>query len=158
MRHLTAVQVRRATPEDVPWLLTQLRDFAAAYPARLRVMGADDFAEDYLGVLIREQYVAIAERDGQPVGLIAGVCAPHPMNPDLMLATELFWFVPLAHRGTRAGLLLLNDFESWVGEAGADCVNFTLEAGSPVNARILEKRGYVLAETQYLRAMPSLVS
>lgn len=143
--------VREAVPADLPWLLTQLRAFASEYPTQRAIWPSDAHAEALVGTLIREQFVAVAEQDGAPVGLIAGVCAPHPLNPDLTVATELFWFVDPAHRGTSAGSRLLSTFDAWASQSGAHLVNMTLEVGSPVSDRVLTKRGYVLAERQYLR-------
>lgn len=105
-----------------------------------------------MGTLIREQFVAVAEdRDGRPVGLIAGVCGPHPLNPDLTIATELAWWVCPPDRGTRAGLELLNAFDAWADARRAHLVNMTLEVGSAVADRTLTRRGYALTERQFLR-------
>lgn len=149
------VLVRRATETDVAWLLVQLRDFAASYPTRRTVWPTDDYAEALVGTLIRTQFVAVAEEDGQPVGLIAGVCQPHALNPDLTIATELAWWVVPPKRGTRAGLLLLDAFDAWANESKAHLVNMTIEVGSPVSDRCLTRRGYAMAERQYLREVVS---
>lgn len=141
--------VRKAVPSDIPWLLTQLREFAAFHPIGPRIMGTDANAEVLLGHLIATQFVAVADAEGTPVGLIAGAVSPHPFNPELRVATELWWFVSPAHRGSRAGLALLDSYEAWAKE-NADVRGMTLEANSPVNPRVLLKRGYQLAETQYV--------
>lgn len=114
-------------------------------------MGTDAHAESLLAHLMDTQLVLVADRDGEPVGLIAGAIAPHPFNPDISVATELWWFVAPAHRGSRAGLALLDAYDAWAA-ANADVKGMTLEATSPVNPRVLLKRGYVLAETQYVGA------
>lgn len=113
-----------------------------------------------MGDLIRGQCVRLATLpDGTPVGLIAGMLAPHPFNPGLRLASELFWFVAPEYRGSRAGLLLLLAFDSWAEQEGAHAVHMALEAGSPVNDRFLTKRGYRKAEVHYLRdVLPEMVS
>lgn len=113
-------------------------------------MGEDAYAEVFLGTLIGTGYCTVVEWQGEPVGVIAGMLAPHPFNPDLTVATELWWWVTPEHRGSRAGLLLLDDFDAWAN-ANAELVNMTLEAGSPIGDKVLLKRGYQLAEHQYLR-------
>lgn len=143
------MRVRRADPSDIPWLIGQLRTFAASHPLGPRLMGSDAHAEALLAHLLATQFVAIADAEGTPVGLIAGALAPHPFNGDLLIATELFWWVTPPHRGTRAGLMLLDAYDAWATEH-ADVKGMTLEAGSPVNPRVLEKRGYRLAEHQYV--------
>lgn len=143
--------IRCGRDSDGPWVCEQLRAFAAQYPTRRAIWPTDAYAEALVGTLIREQFVAIAEQDGQPVGLIAGLAAPHPLNPALLVATELAWWVVPPARGTRAGLLLLDAFDAWAEQSGADLVNMTLEAGSPVSDRCLTRRGYALTERQYVR-------
>lgn len=148
------MRVRLAGFADVPWLLHELRAFASAYPvqsARFPVVGSDAHAEALVGHLIRTQYVAVAEReDGQLVGLVAGVLQPHPFNPDLTIAAELWWWVTPPARGSRAGLLLLADLERWAAEADAPLV-LTTEATTAVTDRHLLRRGYVPVERQWLR-------
>ena len=143
------MRVRRADISDIPWLIGQLRAFAASHPIGPRIMGTDAHCEVLLAHLIDTQYVALADADGTPVGLIAGALAPHPFNPNLVIATELWWWVNPPDRGTRAGLMLLDAYDEWAS-ANADIKGMTLEAGSPVNPRALEKRGYALAEHQYV--------
>jgi len=144
-------RVRPAGPTDVPWMLEQLQAFAAAYGTRRSLFGDAEHAEALVGTLIDTQFVAIAEADGQPVGLVAGALVPHPFNPDLQVANELWWWVVPPARGSRAGALLLDAFDEWADDSGADLVNFTLEADSPVRDRSLEKRGYRLMEKQFVR-------
>ena len=149
MLQIAWVRVRRAVPGDIPWLVTQLREFAALHPIGARIMGSDSHAEAILAHLIDTQFVAVAEADGTPVGLIAGAVAPHPFNPDLAMATELWWWVVPPARNTRAGLALLDAYDTWA-DTVADLKGMTLEASSPVNPRTLLKRGYQLAEYQYI--------
>jgi N-acetylglutamate synthase-like GNAT family acetyltransferase len=144
------MRVRKAEPADIPWLIAQLREFAALHPIGPRVMGSDDHCEALLAHLIETHYVAIAETDGTRVGLIAGAIAPHPFNPSLSVATELWWWVSPPARGSRAGSLLLAEYEAWANTA--DIKSFTLEADSPVHPKMLERLGYSLAETQYVGA------
>jgi len=141
--------IRRATHEDVPWLLQELRAFAGWNG--LRLFGDEAHAEALVGQLIETQFVAIATRGDNRLGLIAGVINPHPFNPDLDMATELWWWVTPDARGSSAGARLLDAFDQWADESGADLVSFTLESESPVNPRTLERRGYRLAEYQFVR-------
>lgn len=144
----TMLVIRRATHDDVPWLVRELRAFATWNG--LRLFGDEAHAEALLGSLIDTQFVAIAMQDDEPVGLIAGTAGPHPFNPDRVMATELWWWVTPPARGSSAGARLLNAFDEWANEH-ADLVSFTLEADSPVNPRTLERRGYRLMEYQFVR-------
>jgi len=144
-------RVRPAERADVPWVLEQLRAFASSYGTRRSLFGDTEHAEALVGTLLDTQFVAIAEVDGERVGLIAGTLSPHPFNPDINVATELWWWVTPPARGSRAGLMLLDAFDDWADASEADLVNFTLEADSPVRERTLEKRGYRLMEKQFVR-------
>lgn len=143
--------VRAATDNDIPWLLAELRSFASWYGTRQSLFGDVAHAEALLGHLIETQFVAIAERGPDRLGLIAGTVSPHPFNPDLRLATELWWWVTPDARGTRAGAMLLDAFDQWADDSDVDWVTFTLEAQSPVRDHTLEKRGYRLMEKQFVR-------
>ena len=142
--------MRRATVEDVPWLLAELREFAAHYPiSNVSLFGSDTHAEGLLLALIVGQYVAIAHRGDERLGLIAGGLAPHPYNPDLIVASELWWWVTPEHRGTRAGYALLAAFHRWARDAGADLVTMTLASNSQVRPDALERMGYRETERAY---------
>lgn len=141
--------IRLATHDDVPWLKQELRAFANWNG--LRLFGDEAHAEALLGQLIETQFVAVATRGDDRLGLIAGVMSPHPFNPDIKMATELWWWVTPDARGSSAGARLLDAFDLWANDSGADLVSFTLEAESPVNPRALERRGYRLMEYQFVR-------
>lgn len=147
--------VRRAAPDDVPWLCDALRAFAADYPAPVPLYADHAHAEALVRSLIGGQFVAVAEHesDGR-VGLIAGLCQPHPFNPGLQVATELWWWVTPAARGTSAGGRLFAAFEAWALEAGAGAIAMTLETTSPLMDEALTRRGYVACERQFLRMVP----
>lgn len=147
----TNVTVRRAVPGDVPWLLPQLREFADGFGSDYEMWPGDDDAELILRQMIGAAvfFVAVTE-EGMGVGYIVGHLAPHYFNPRLFVLSELAWWVAPEHRGSRAGLLLLNAFLE-VGDRSAHWVSFTLEAKSPVNERTLTRRGFTLYERAYLR-------
>lgn len=141
------VTVRSADQSDIPWLLTQLRVFDEF--SEMDLMPDDDTAVDILLKLIELHPFFIAESD-ERVGFIAGALHPHPYNPRVIQLTETFWWVDERYRGSRAGLLLLDAFDDF-GDSHAHRVVMTREAKSPINERVLTKRGYVLTELSYLR-------
>lgn len=145
------MRIRAASADDIPWLVGELRAFASEYPVPLPIAGDDAYLAGVLGHLIAEgQYVAVAERDGRPVGTIAGALHPHPFNPGLHMVGEYFWWVVPEERGSRAGLLLLRGLEAFAAEHGVPLV-LTTEATSAIADRTLLRRGYTLAERQWVR-------
>lgn len=154
-RIIALMLVRRAAPSDVPWLCDALRAFAADYPAPIALYQDEAHSAGLIGHLIDQQFVALAihATDG-PVGLIAGVCEPHPFNPGLLVATELWWWVQPAARGTSAGGRLFAAFEAWATEQQAGAIAVTLESNSPLADEAMTRRGYLPVERQFLRALP----
>lgn len=142
--------VRRGTPEDIGWLVDQLKDFSLFYGTKRPLYTSEDFARKGLEKIINEHLLIIAEKDGVgPVGFIAGLFVPHVFNPDIFVLNEAFWWVPELYRGTRAGALLLREFVAW-GKKEADWILFTLENESPVNETALLRHGFTFKERSYL--------
>jgi hypothetical protein len=145
------IAIRDARLGDIGWLTGQFRCFAEFFATKHNLMPDEQYVEERLPALIRRGPFFVAEVDEfYPIGFVSGVIAPHAYNPDLRLLHEQFWWVDVAWRGSRAGLLLLNAFNDY-GDAHADWVLFGLEEKSPVNPRTLEKRGFHLHERSYLR-------
>lgn len=144
-----AVTVRPATVDDVPWLIEQLRQFAEFFGSNRSLFEDEGYARAVLPTLIEQHPFFLAVQGDERIGFISGMLAPHPWNPRITLLSEAFWWVSEAHRGGRAGLMLLDAFLS-VGMAKADWIVFTLEEKSPVNPATLERRGFHLHERAYL--------
>lgn len=153
------MEVRRAVSEDVPWLCDALRAFAADYPAPIPLFADAGHVAALVEHLIATHFVAVAVHAVRgPVGLIAGLCQPHPFNPALRIATELWWFVPPEARGTSAGARLFSAFEDWAVAQGAGAIALTLESTTALSDQALTRRGYIPVERQFLRPLPGMVS
>jgi len=139
-----------ANNNDIPWLLEQLQQFDSFVGTKYSMFKSKDFAEKKMIEILKKHLVMIAENDIKPVGFIAGLVHEHLFNPELKVLTEIFWWVDRAHRGTRAGLMLLNSFVEW-GESYCDWISVNLEEKSPVSDRCLTKRGFKVLETSYLK-------
>lgn len=145
------IAVRKANESDAEWLLSQLQDFSRFYGTNKQLFPENtDHARGFLSEMIANHLCLVAGSNGECVGFIAGFYTCHPFNPEIRMLTEAFWWVPEAHRKSKAALMLLNAFVSH-GEANADWVVFTLEHHSPVSDRCLTKRGFKLQERQYLK-------
>lgn len=146
------IMIRKANGSDAEWLGSQLREFSrffgtvrALYPSDPAVALA--IVHHMIATL--EFFVAIDNRTGEPLGFIAGMLGPHPMNPDIRTLSEVFWWVTPARRGSTAGHRLLEHFIEF-GHKRADWIVMTLEAKSPVDPSALERRGFRLHERSYL--------
>lgn len=143
--------IRKANLLDVPWLLAQLRQFDRFFGAKKSLFPEDpEVATAIVEALVTTQPFFIAADVNGRTGFIAGALAPHPYNPELLVLSELFWWVSPEYRGGLAGARLLAHFIDY-GEANADWIQMTLEAGSPVNEHTLTRLGFQLYERSYLK-------
>ena len=77
-------------------------------------------------------------------GFIAGQIMQTVISPD-PVAFELGWMA-----ADRSGLRLLRAFETWAAEQGATLIKMSANGGAA--ERILERRGYRVAEVQMVKA------
>lgn len=142
--------MREGRPDDIDWLVTQLREFSRFFGTRLPLFGDEAFVRAGLEVQIRDHFVAVAvDERGTQLGFIAGILTPHMYNPAIKILCETFWWVMPEHRGTSAGARLLMEFVAF-GKARADWLGFTLEHHSPVREETLIRHGFHLHERHYL--------
>jgi hypothetical protein len=87
--------------------------------------------------------------------------APHYLNPDLLVLTELFWWVVPKYRGGSAGGRLLLEFEEFGRRRGANLICMTLEQRTIdeglIDPRSLLSRGYIEKERAYLLELPEVM-
>ena len=142
------MSVRPAVAADMPWILEQLHAFDQFFGSSRSLFPSMEQAELKLAFLIEHHVFLVAEH-GELQGFIAGMVGPSFFNDAHIYLTELFWWVAPEHRGSRAGLALLNAFVA-KGRELADWVVMTLEAESPVNPETLTRRGFRPKETNFL--------
>lgn len=145
------MDIRRATVDDIPWLLLQLRAFYKFFGETKKELfppGAE--AERKLKLIIGEHLILIAEKPGVgPIGMIGGLVSPHMFNDSILTLSELFWWVDEGHRRSTAGLRLLDAFVEW-GREHVDWITFALEHNSPVRPETLYRRGFQPRESAFL--------
>lgn len=144
------VQIRKATEDDIPWLIPELKKFSTFFNTKHEIFGGESHVTMGLVGIIRHHVLFIATLgDAGPIGFIGGIVTPHLFNPKIKVLAETFWWVDESHRWTKAGLKLLNAFVEY-GKENTNWITFSLENHSPVNERALLKRGFKLHERNYL--------
>lgn len=145
-----SVCIRKAQLSDIDWILGQLKEFADFYNTKRSLFGDLGYSKKVIEVMISEHvfFVAESEQFG-PIGFIAGTLEPHLYNPEIVTLNECFWWVDEKHRGSKAGLLLLNEFVQW-GKKNVDWIWMTLETESPVKDATLVRRGFKEQERSFL--------
>jgi predicted N-acetyltransferase YhbS len=141
--------IRPATSDDLPWLIEQVREFAKFNNTKFFIFPSEEKARAGLIRMMEGHFMRIAEKDGKSVGFIAAWWVMHPYNDELPLLSETFWWVAPEHRQGRAGLMLLDEFVAFAKEH-VKWATFSLLENSPVNERVLLKRGFRKHETAYL--------
>jgi ribosomal protein S18 acetylase RimI-like enzyme len=143
--------IRSANLLDVPWLLDQLREFDQFFGAKKKLFPRDtETATTVLEGLITNQPFFIAADTNGRQGFIAGALTQHPYNPELLVLWEMFWWVAPEYRGSTVGARLLHHFMEYGKANEADWIRMTLETGSPVNPKSLERLGFSEFERGYL--------
>lgn len=144
------IQVRRATFDDIPYLMDELKKFAQFYASKHSLFPSEEYGHSAIHSIIKHHFMLVAENaDAKPIGFIGGMITPHMFNPNIKVFNELFWWVQEEHRKSRAGSMLLEAYIAW-GKENADWLLFTLEENSPVNDRCLTNRGFKLKERNYV--------
>lgn len=142
------MEVRPATKQDIEWIVSELEAFSNFYGSDTPVFGGVPHVTALVETLISSHLMLVCDDSGTNTGLIGGFLGPHLFNPKITVLTELFWWVPEQHRGSKAGRMLLDAFQDF-GKKHATWTTMTLEADSPVPESTLTKRGFVLKERNF---------
>jgi hypothetical protein len=135
--------IRRATAEDIPAIVAMGKRFhgRAGLPGEYDTVATGHFIE----ILCQRGVVLIGDR-----AMIGGMMVPSYCAPAWWQAVELFWWSE-----SRDGIRLLDAFEAWARENGADEVRMSsIERfrGDRIG-RLLAKRGYAVTEVSYGKAV-----
>jgi hypothetical protein len=89
--------------------------------------------------------------DGVAQGILLAHSFEHEFGP-VLLAQERVWWIDPAHRGT-AAVKMLDAYEAWAFEKqGCKFAGMAGMGDDPAVARLYLRRGYVRAETHFLKA------
>lgn len=97
----------------------------------------------------------VAEVDGEVVGAVAGICYPHFLNNNRVVAQELFWWVDPEHRGSTIGNELHDMLVTWASMNGARAF-FMIAINNERSDRIeklYKRKGYEPLERTYVRGI-----
>ena len=142
------VYVRPGNPGDMLWMLEQLKEFSVFFGTKISLY-EESFAIEGLTKLMDNGLTLIAKRGDQRLGFIVGAITPHLFNPNVLVITELLWWVDPKHRNGKAGYLLLQEFIKW-GKNNVDWIIFSLQEKTQVNEETLLKQGFEKIERSYL--------
>lgn len=144
-----SVRVRKATANDLNFIVQELKEFSKDYGSQLLVFHSEEYTHEAMAAFIRDHLFLIAEKNETRMGFMAGAFYTHFFNPTVRVLHEVFWWVKPEHRGSRAAITLLNEFVR-VGQSEANLIIAALGTDTKVNERALVRRGFKATETQYL--------
>ena len=127
--------IRLAREADIPRVIDMTEALAGAVSGPQRVCRIRAGAT-LAGLIVDPQGVVFLSGGG----FIAGQIMQTVISPD-PVAFELGWLAT-----DRSGLRLLRAFEAWAADRGAGLIKMSANGGTA--QRILERRGYAVAEVQ----------
>jgi GNAT superfamily N-acetyltransferase len=145
--------IRPATLRDVPALVTLGGTFLASSIYGAHFTDQPDVMAALITHLITvpDGIVFVGDVDGQVVGAIGLLCAPHVWTGDRSCG-ECFWFVAPDARGS-IGIRLLHAAEAWARSQDATSMQMVSPTGEERVATIYQHAGYVPLETGWVKAL-----
>jgi N-acetylglutamate synthase-like GNAT family acetyltransferase len=154
--------IRRADPTDFPWLLEQLREFAAYFGGSTSLFPTDDEARAFLCNLLDAGHPILIAQNDVRTGFLVGTIGPHPFNSARITAFVLFWWVVPKYRGSMAGGRLLLEFRELARQRGATHLIAALQertiAEGLIDPSSLVALGFHPQERAYLLELPGVIS
>ena len=153
--------IRRAVASDMDRIIALLRDAHDAGGLN-DAGGLTGFVVPFHPAYISRLFMAhVSHRDaccivldhgGMAQGVLMALAAEHPFGP-VRLARETVWWIDLKHRG-RSAIQMLDAYEAWAfNEQGCQFAGMAGMGGDPDVAKLYERRGYVRAETHFLKRL-----
>lgn len=146
------MKIRHAVIEDIPNLLEFGDEYWENTPyASTGMPYREDAYEGVIRHLIENEYFRVVEVDGVIAAFIGAAVAPVALNPDYMVAQEIFWYVAPEHRTNGFGHMLREVYEEEMKTAGvsivtmqdmsssADMENYLLAADYTMTERVFAK-------------------
>ncbi|PWJ73819.1 acetyltransferase (GNAT) family protein [Pseudaminobacter salicylatoxidans] len=89
--------------------------------------------------------------DDRPQGVLMAKAFEHMFGP-VWFAQETLWWIDPAHRG-KAAVQMLDAYEVWAKTRGCAFAGMAGMGADPIVARLYLRRGYRVAETNFLKAL-----
>lgn len=115
----------------------------------------EDARQQFLDIVQGAGEVILAEHEGTAVGMLGFAVHPFPTNRNVLIGTEIVWWVEKEHRGSVVGTELLYTAEQIAKRAyGAEAFNMSkLHNSSPKVADYYKSVGYAETDTSYMKVI-----
>lgn len=147
------MNLRAATIDDFPDIVRMGRKFWDQTAYRDVVYCPDSIAQTCM-TMLNQAMLLVVETD-KVVGSVGGLLVPCYANMDVLIGSELFWWVEPEYRDSGAGKLLLTGIEQAAKARGVQYWSMmALEAVEPDKAAAVYQRfGYSPSERTYTKAL-----
>ena len=147
------IRVRDATIDDTEILIslgTKMREESVvSYPPI-----DHEYARKWVELAVATPgvfLVAIAEDDGEPIGMITAAAGPYCFSPEIRTASDLLFVLP-EHRGGWAAVRLVRKFNQWSDSFGATAtVSVATGVTTERTGKFFEIMGFSPMEKMYRR-------
>ena len=146
--------IKDASQSDIPKIIELARKFHAVSGYE-NIEFDEETVENILITSIDQGLCPIGVVDGKIVGFLAGLAYPAILNANVMVGTEIAWWVEPEFRGKKIAIQLLLRAEENARAKGLYC--WSMMCLEKLNAdgleNIYERLGYEKAEPTYLRIL-----
>ena len=146
--------IKNASQSDIPKIIELARKFHAVSGYE-NIEFDEETVENILITSIDQGLCPIGVVDGKIVGFLAGLAYPAILNANVMVGTEIAWWVEPEFRGKKIAIQLLLRAEENARAKGLYC--WSMMCLEKLNAdgleNIYERLGYEKAERTYLRIL-----
>jgi len=146
--------IKDASQSDVPQIVELARKFHAVSGYE-NIEFDEETVENLLSASIEQGLCPIGVVDDKIVGFLAGLSYPAILNANVMVGTEIAWWVEPEFRGKKIAIQLLLRAEENARAKGLYC--WSMMCLEKLNAdgleNIYERLGYEKAERTYLRIL-----
>jgi GNAT superfamily N-acetyltransferase len=146
--------IKNAEQSDIKEIIGLARKFHAVSGYE-KIEFDDETVENILSASIDQGLCPIGVVEGKIVGFLAGLCSPAILNANVMVGTEIAWWVEPEYRGKRIAVQLLLQAEENARVKGL--YFWSMMCLEKLNAdgleNIYERLGYEKAERTYLRIL-----
>lgn len=146
--------IKDASQSDIPQIVELARKFHAVSGYE-NIEFDEETVENLLSASIEQGLCPIGVVDDKIVGFLAGLSYPAILNANVMVGTEIAWWVEPEFRGKKIAIQLLLRAEENARAKGLYC--WSMMCLEKLNAdgleNIYERLGYEKAERTYLRIL-----
>lgn len=142
--------IRDMRYDDLDWVINTVAPYTIENDLKRPELYHPEQLEQLFNHTLVNGLSYVCEQHGNPVGIVAGLLHGHVFNPDIKMATALFWFVDPDHRNTRAAYLLLQKYNNEVERQGRENV-FAIQDYSLKSDRYFTKMGFTPGEKIFVK-------